>query len=382
MSQERERRKVEVGASILATIFVCLLPLSLLAQSGRKTQNPQKPTDNKADLRIETREVRLPIRAYNNVGKPVTDLAPKDVVIIEDGTARQTTSVKLEPANILLVLDLSNEIGTFKNGESDRTNIYSDDKGYEKGEWGDMIPRKSTAILPQPAAREFAYNFVNTLAETDRLAIIQYSDKVQLLQDWTNDHRQASEALASKFRIGIKSTFHDALVLAAKKMNECESGRRVVVLLSDGFDSASKTTRNKALDALMKSEASIFVVSWTELLRSEIIKTMQWYGAHEKQDNRNYKRQGELRAFLHQLDGKETELKSLAELTGGEFYLPTRFRIFLQQPADILRDIGSQYTLTYLTEREFVDTSFRAVQVIAARSGMTVKARQRRYSGD
>jgi hypothetical protein len=95
-----------------------------------------------------------------------------------------------------------------------------------------------------------------------------------------------------------------------------------------------------------------------------------------------YKRQAELRAFLNQLDGKEAELKSLAELTGGEFYLPARFKIFLQQPADILRDIGSQYTLTYLTEREFVDTSFRAVQVIAARSGMTVKARQRRYSSD
>ena len=366
----------------LAAILVCLLPLSSFAQSGRKTQNPQKPSGDKADLRIETREVRLPIRAYNNIGKPVTDLAPKDVVIIEDGAARQTTSIKLEPANILLVLDLSNEIGTFKNGESNRTNIYSDDKGYEKNEMGDMIPRKSTAIIEQPAPREFAYNFVDNLAATDRLAIIQYSDKVQLLQDWTTDPKQAREALDSKFRIGIKSTFHDALVLAAKKLNECESGRRVVVLLSDGFDSASKATRSKALDALMKTEASIFVVSWTELLRSEIIKTMQWYGAHEKQDNRSYKRQGELRAFLNQLDGKETELKSIADMTGGEFYLPMQFRLFLRQPADILRDIGSQYTLTYLTEREFVDTSFRTVQVIAARSGMTVKARQRRYSGD
>ncbi|HEX4948975.1 MAG TPA: VWA domain-containing protein, partial [Blastocatellia bacterium] len=296
---------------LLAAFFVCLLPLSLLAQSGRKTQNPQKPTENPADLRIETREVRLPIRAYNNVGKPVTDLAPKDVVIIEDGTARPTTSVKREPANILLVLDLSNEIGTFKNGESDRNNIYADPGEEEKAKiWG-----KTTPILKQPAPREFAYNVVGNLAETDRIAIIQYSDKVQLLQDWTTDHKAARDALASKFRVGIKSTFHDALALAAKKLNECETGRRVVVLLSDGFDSASKTTRSKALEALLKTEASIFVVSWTELLRSEIIKTMQWYGAHEKQDNRTFKRQGELRAFLNQLDGKETELKSLAELT-------------------------------------------------------------------
>jgi VWFA-related protein len=367
---------------MLVALFVCLLPLSLFAQSGRKPQNPQKPSENQADLRIETREVRLPIRAYNNVGKPVTDLAPKDVVIIEDGTARQTTSIKLEPANILLVLDLSNEIGTFKNGESARNDIFSDVNDYDKEERGEMLPRRTPPILKQPAPREFAYNFVDNLAATDRVAIIQYSDKVQLLQDWTTDHKQAREALASKFRVGIQSTFHDALALAAKKLHECETGRRVVVLLSDGFDSASKTTRSKALEALLKTEASIFVVSWTELLRSEIIKAMQWYGAHEKQDNRTFKRQGELRAFLNKLDGKETELKSLADLTGGEFYLPARFKLFVQQPTEILRDIGSQYTLTYLTEREFVDTSFRAVQVIAARSGMTVKARQRRYSGD
>ena len=372
----------EFGLRILAALFVCLLPLSSPAQSGRKTPNTPKNPQDKVDLRIETREVRMPIRAYNNVGKPVTDLAPKDVVIIEDGTARQTTSIKFEPANILLVLDVSNEIGTFKNGESDRNNIYVDEKDYEKPEHGDMLPRKTTPILTQPAPREFAYNVVDNLAATDRIAIIQYSDKVQLIQDWTLDRKQARGALDSKFRTGIQSTFHDAMTLAAKKLDDCKTGRRVMILLSDGLDSASKTTRGKALEALMKTETSIFVVSWTELLRSEIIKAMQWNGVQERQDNRTFKRQGELAAFLHKLDGQEIELKGLAEITGGEFYLPTRFKFFLRQPTEILKDIGAQYTLTYLTEREFVDTSFRSVQVLAARSGLTVKARQRRYSGD
>ncbi len=381
------RRSVAPPLPLSPSLFLSFslslcLSFAAFAQSGRKTQNPQQNPQDKADLRIETREVRLPVRAYNNVGKPVTDLTPKDVVIIEDGAARQTTSIKLEPANILLVLDVSNEIGTFKNGESDRNNIYVDEKGYEKPESGDMLPRKTTPILAQPAPREFAYNVVNNLAETDRIAIIQYSDKVQLIQDWTLDHKQAHVALDSKFRTGIQSTFHDALALAAKKLNECQTGRRVMILLSDGFDSASKATRSKALEALLKTETSIFVVSWTELLRSEVTKAMQWNGAHERQDSRTFKRQEELATFLHKLDGKEVELKGLAEVTGGEFYLPTRFKFFLRQPTDILKDIGAQYTLTYLTEREFVDTSFRSIQVLAARSGMTVKARQRRYSRD
>ena len=374
--------KKKCGVLLFAALqfaVICLLPQISFAQSGRKTPTTKNPSD-KVDFRIETREVSVPIRAYNSIGKPMTDLTVKDFVVIENGEGRQVTNIKYEPANILLVLDLSNEIGTFKNGESDRANIYN--KDYEKIEDKDLIRQKPRPLIEEPAPREFAYNFVDNLTATDRIAIIQYSDKTQLIQDWTLEHKAAHEALSSKFRVGIKSTFHDALALAAKKLEECESGRRVIVLLSDGFDSASKISRSKAMDALMKTEASIFVVSWTELLRSEVIKAMQWNGANEAAGSRKFKRHEEFVNFLRKLDGKEAELKSLAELTGGDFYLPMRFKFFVRQPPEIIKDIGTQYTLNYLTERDFVDTSFRSLQILGARSGLTVKARQRRYSGD
>jgi VWFA-related protein len=382
MTKKCGMRSAECGMLLFAALLMATISLfsaSSLAQSGRKTPTTKNPSE-KVDLRIETREVSVPIRAYNSVGKPMTDLTVKDFVVIENGEGRQVTNIKYEPANILLVLDLSNEIGTFKNGESDRANIYN--KDYEKIEDKDLIHQKPRPLIEDPAPREFAYSFVDNLSATDRIAIIQYSDKTQLIQDWTLDHKAAREALSSKFRVGIKSTFHDALALASKKMEECESGRRVIVLLSDGFDSASKISRSKAMDALMKTESSIFVVSWTELLRSEVIKAMQWNGTNEAAGSRKFKRHEEFVNFLRKLDGKEAELKSLAELTGGEFYLPMRFKFFVRQPPEIIKDIGTQYTLNYLTERDFVDTSFRSLQILGARSGLTVKARQRRYSGD
>ena len=377
-------RNAECGSLLFAALLITVISFfssSASAQSGRKTPTTKNPSE-KTDLSIDTTEVRVPIRAYNNIGKPLTDLTTKDFVVIENGAGRQVTNLKFEPANILLVLDLSNEIGTFKNGESDRINIYSDHRDYEKIEDKDMIRQKPRPLIEDPAPREFAYNFVDNLSATDRVAIIQYSDKTQLIQDWTLDHKAAREALSSKFRVGIKSTFHDALALSAKKLEECKTGRRVIVLLSDGFDSASKISRTKAMDALMKTEASIFVVSWTELLRSEVIKAAQWNNTNEAAGSRKFKRQDELNTFLRKLDGKETELKALAELTGGEFYLPMRFKFFVRQSPEILKDIGAQYTLSYLTEKDFVEASFRSIQVLGARSGLTVKSRQRRYSGD
>jgi hypothetical protein len=65
------------------------------AQSGRKPQGRPgqqgKEQGEKPMLRIETREVAVPIIAYDSDGNYVNDLAPKDVLVLEEGEARQET---------------------------------------------------------------------------------------------------------------------------------------------------------------------------------------------------------------------------------------------------------------------------------------------------
>lgn len=331
------------------------------AQSGRR---PPAQQNEKPDLRLDTREVRVPLRAWDAHGKPVTNLSAKDVLVLEEGGARPVTSIKYEPANIVLVLDSSNEIGTFKNGESQRDRV-----------WG----RPSKTVLPRPAGREFADNLAAALPENDRLAIIQYADRVQLLQDWTQDREQALLSLKMKFRAGIKARYYDALMLAAQKLGECESGRRIVVLVSDGIDSASKARAQQAMTALARAQATIFVVSWTELLRREIKKALEWSGAHESQNSASMKRADELRQFVRHLDAPEFELQRMAEQSGGEMWLPDSFEMFVITPRKILEEIGAQYTLTFVAEREGLE-SLRSVQVLPARAGLTVRARQRYYA--
>jgi VWFA-related protein len=361
-----------VKRSFQKTRAACLwLGLALLAapaaaQSGRRPQpSPQAPTE-KPILRLETREIRVPLRAWNAKGEPVTNLAPTDVLVLEEGGARPVTSIRREPANVVLVLDLSNEIGTFKNGESQRERL-----------WG----RPSKTVLPRPAAREFADNLVAALPADDRIAIIQYADRVQLIQDWTQDRDEALLSLRSKFRAGIKARYFDALMLAAQKLGECESGRRIVVLVSDGIDSASKARAQQAVTALARAQASLFVVSWTELLRREIRKALEWSGAHEPQNSATYKRGAELAMFMRRLDGPELELQRLAEQSGGEAWIPESFDQFVNVPREVMQEIGAQYTLTFVAEREGLET-LRHVQVLPARAGLTVRSRQRYYAED
>src|SRR5882672_5556474 len=231
---EREDRLFSLSLAPSLSLALALslslsLSLTTFAQSGRKPQGQQgQQQGEKPMVRIETREVAVPIIAYDSDGNYVNDLRPKDVLVLEEGEARQVTNLKRDPANVVLILDLANEIGTFKNGATEH---------YGKPEAPIWERGANYKVVRGPTQWEFANQFISGLSPTDKLAIIQYAEKPQLIQDWTSDRDQATRAISSKYRVGLKSSYYDALKLAADKLQSRPEGRRIVVLISDGLDS-------------------------------------------------------------------------------------------------------------------------------------------------
>ncbi len=365
---------------------ICLVPLAFLlllsplfafAQSGRKPQQKpgeQQPKPGEApSLRIETREVVLPLMAYDADGKFVDDLQAKDVLVLEEGEARQVTRVKREPANIVLIMDCSNEIGTFKNASTER---------YYKAERPVWEKGPDYQVISNPTTRTFANQFVSSLSPEDKIAIIQYSDKVQLIQDWTNDRQQALNSLAAKYRVGIKSSYHDALKLAADKLQTQPNGRRIVVLITDGIDSNSKTGKTKALLALEKSRASVFILGWADALKHEIEIAADWTMHHEVAGTNAMKRVAELRQYLSILEGATAELRAMAESSGGELWLPPTHNDLIACNRKVSGEIGAQYSLSFITERTPTLEDKRSIKVIAARQGVSLRSRSSYYIPD
>lgn len=363
-----------------ALLCACCLGAPGYAQSGRKPppkpgQQPgaeQKPGDAPI-VRIETREVVVPLVAYDAEGNYVDDLTAKDVLVLEDGEARQVAHVKREPANIVLILDLSNEIGTFKNGPTER---------FGKPEKPIWENGKSYQVIARPTAREFADNFIARLSPQDSLAVIQYADKTQLIQDWTNDHNQALQALRSRYRVGIKASYHDALKLAAEKLQTRANGRRVIVLVSDGLDSNSKTGRTAAFTALTKARATVFIIGWGEALKTELEAAINWTATHERQSNVTFERITELRRHLPKLEAAAAELRNLAETSGGDLWLPASHDELIRTWRPLAQELGAQYSLSFVTERKPSLEDNRAIQVLPARAGLSVRSRRTYYVGD
>jgi Ca-activated chloride channel homolog len=351
-------------------VFLCLflsLSINAFAQSGRKPQGQQgQPQGEKPMVRIETREVAVPIIAYDSEGNYVNDLVAKDVLVVEEGEARQVTNLKRDPANIVLILDLANEIGTFKNGATERYGK-PDAPIWERG--------ANYKVVRGPTQWEFANQFISGVSPTDKIAIIQYAEKPQLIQDWTSDRDQAARAISSKYRVGVKSSYYDALKMAADKLQSRPEGRRIVVLISDGLDSNSKITQSKAIQELEKVRATVFVVGWAAALRREIELNIAWIANHDSNNTNAIKRRTELRQYVAQLEGAATELRQLAENSGGEFLLPPTHNDLVMANKSVNAEIGAQYTLSFLTEKAPSLEDKRMISVLPARRGLTLRSR-------
>jgi len=370
MERETERRTAALSLRLSVSLSLCLsvsLSMTAFAQSGRKPQGQQPQPGEKPLARIDTREVAVPIIAYGPEGNYVNDLKPKDVLVLEEGEARQVTNLKRDPANIVLILDSANEIGTFKNGATERYDK-PDAPIWEKG--------ANYKVVRGPTQWEFANQFVSGLSPNDKIAIIQYAEKAQLIQDWTGDRDQATRTISSKYRVGVKSSYYDALKLAADKLQSRPEGRRVVVLISDGLDSNSKITRSKAIQALEKARATVFVIGWAAALRREIELNISYMNSNEVAGTRLYKRTAELRQHISQLEFAVAELSQLAENSGGEMMLPPTHEDLIKANKNVNAEIGAQYTLSFLTENAPSLEDKRSIEVLPARPGLTVRSRR------
>ena len=142
----------------LKPIFLAVFVSSLAASVPAQRPSPSPPkTDTQERLRVFTEEVRLPVVALDQYGHYDPTLEMDDVMVLEDGVAQQIRSIRRMPAFVLLLLDTGNELGL-----------------------------KNTNTTGEVAAR-----VVNRLADGDRIAVMQFTDRTQLIQAWTGEKSAA-----------------------------------------------------------------------------------------------------------------------------------------------------------------------------------------------
>ncbi len=169
------------------------------------------------------------LRIEDGAGQPVTGLLASDVRAEVDG--RPATDLSLShysqapaPLYAALVIDYS---------------------GSMEGQ-------------PLDAAKAGARTLLSLLRTGDRVEVIGFNDRPQLLQAWTEDRKAAAEAL-DLLPAQNWTALWDALYLAAGDLSGC-SGRKAIVVLTDGADNRSQHTPQEVIDRARRVGLSIFAI--------------------------------------------------------------------------------------------------------------------------
>ena len=171
--------------------------------------------------------------------------------------------------------------------------------------------------------------------------------------------------------------FNDALLLAAREQLTSTSRRREIIVLTDGIDSGrGYSTLEAALRALLQSQATVYVVSNTEILRAGKRAELDTLLAAPTSAVRfNQLRIDDLREGLRVLDISEENLAQLTAATGGRLYKPASFRNLDATYAEVADELRHQYALYYTPLNKTQDGRFRRTRVEITNPSLKASAR-------
>jgi len=163
--------------------------------------------------------------------------------------------------------------------------------------------------------------------------------------------------------------FNDALLLAAKEQfGAVGKSRRAVIVLSDGIDNGQGTTTLEgALQALIRAQVAVYIVSNTEISRAAKRAELDTLlNGGESSIRFNQVNIDRLRLGLKVLDQSEENLEQLARATGGRLYKPLTFDALESTYAEVADELRHQYALYFTPLNKARDGSFRKVRVETA----------------
>ncbi|MEP6922678.1 MAG: VWA domain-containing protein [bacterium] len=296
------------------------------------TRKPQQEVNPGDVISVSTTEVMLPVTVRDATGRLVSELTRNDFRIFEDDREQPLSDLALRqvPVDVVLMVDASSSVAT---------NL--DD------------------------FRRAAEGFATRLAAEDRISLIKFDDRVELLQDWTQSRFQLRRAL-KRVEPGMFTRFNDALMLAAREQfGGTTKSRRALIVLTDGIDSGrGNSTLEAALRALLRAQVAVYVVSNTEISRASKRAELDTLMSGSDATVRfNQLRLDDLREGIRVLDQSEQNLAQLTAATGGRLYKPTTFEALDSTYAEVAEELRHQYALYYTPLNRALNGSFRRVKV-------------------
>ena len=380
----RNQRLSSFALTVLA--FSCLPAVS--QSSGAATPATGQPA---ATLKIQAREVVLPVTVRDKHGALVSSLKMADFALTEDGRPQTIKSFTHEsnlPFRLGLLVDTSRSVSGALDNERKAAEKFVDQ----------MLPADAGA------------------AQKDEAFLIHFDREVELLEDFTNSreklHRELDdmgptraensnqgpetsgddrESSQSRRRGGTQ--LYDSIYLACHELMENKDGRKAVVVFSDGADRGSKETLNDAIDAADHANVTVYTI----FFKGE----QEQNGFGNQGGNRRggmggggypgggggwpggggggQQRRGPDNTSATGQDGKKI-MEKIATRTGGRYFEAKKKDNLEEIYGQIAEELRGQYLLTYTPDKVDTDGGYHKVALKASKDDLTVVTREGYYA--
>jgi VWFA-related protein len=291
-------------------------------------------------LRVDVPLVAVDVSVKDRAGKPVIDLAKPDFEVYENGVPQELryfTPVST-PYNILLLFDRS---------------------GSTQHKW--------------PLMQRAVAGFIANLRKQDRLAIGSFDSELQIQTEWTGDRETALLSLPELIRpkAAGSTNLYAALERTVRKQFQKTSGRRALVVLTDGRDSSlytELTKRNwmpdpatdrlfqRALKAVHDQRIPVYFIAFNTDKNLE----PNTIGADEYRNLQIiYPRTAAADRYL---EGVRIRMEEIAEASAGRVLFPASMEDIVPLYEQIGRELGMSYSLGYVSTNE-ASGDYRRIEV-------------------
>jgi VWFA-related protein len=282
-------------------IGVFCLGLTLFAQQA--PQQPGPPVDLGDTIRVDVTRVNVLFSVTDKKGRFVTDLEKDDFEVLAGKDQQEIIEFVRDsdlPLRLGILIDTSNSI-------------------------------RDRFRFQQEAALEFLRSVLRP--EVDKATIISFDTSADTVSHLTNDTR-VLESTIRNLRPGGGTALYDAITIACRDelgMDQPRNEfRRALIVLSDGEDTQSRSSREQALEFAHKSDVIIYAIS-TNISRI-------------------------------QTDGDKV-LKYFAEETGGSTFFPFKVEDMSQSFENIANEMRHQYSILFSPLPLFTDGRYHNVDI-------------------
>jgi Ca-activated chloride channel family protein len=283
----------------LAVLIFCLLAGILHAQEDEV-------------ISVDSSVVVLNAAVLDASGHAVEGLKPEQFRVFEDGNEQNVSFFQAEetPFAAVILIDTS----------------------------GSMETRISLA-------RSAAIKFLDGLRPSDNTSIYTFDSKVKQLQEFSNSS-DITEHIFDIKAYGM-TVLNDAIYEAARVLSKRPEKRKAIIVLSDGEDTQSKRSADKALKAALAVDATIYSVDMSSV------------------EDGNPRRAQNIGI-----------LKNFAEKTGGIFVPAGGGTVMRDTFKRIVDELSSQYTIGYQPTNTKKDGKWRSLELRISRPNLTIRTRK------